>query len=433
MGALHDILTKLEAFSPGDLVAGIDIEELFTRLIESDEIAVENRDMVATLSSEFSGIIQQTPGGEETIIQAGIIKGLKKLVSPGPEPSEASGPSETEPEVEDMDVLTSFIAEAQDHLENIEDKILSLEKDLRDDTVNDIFRSMHTIKGVSSFIGLRRIKTLSHQMETVLDDLRKGTITVVSELIDTLLEGVDLLCRLVADLAERSEHKLAGGDVELRELELDIETTITRLKSFSRAPEDPAATKERDSVSEELFTPEMVEKFVAESSDLLDTAEKALLDLEGKQDPEGLIDEAFRAMHTIKGNAGFFWYGYIEKLCMDVESILDVMRKGRQAVRNTVISSLLSAIDQIRTGLVRIQRGELKPGEYSPEDHGSYRDERLESGEAKPLGELLVEMGLATQEAVEAALDKQGMRLGELLVQEGVTNEAGDYRLRGRA
>ncbi len=425
MGVLHDLLTKLESFSPGDLVAGIDIEELFKRLVESDELAPENRDMITTLSSEFSGIIQQSPDGEEKIIQAGIIKGLKKLAGATEERPEAKESTEDDQEVEDLDVLNSFIAEAQDHLENIEDKILSLEKDLQDDTVNDIFRSMHTIKGVSSFIGLRRIKTLSHQMETVLDDLRKGSISIASEMIDTLLQGVDLLSRLVADLAERSEEKLAGGNVQVRELDLDIEPIIRHLSSFSATSAPPAESKETSGLSEELFTPEMVEKFVAESSDLLDVAEKALLDLEGKQDPEGLIDEAFRAVHTIKGNAGFFWYGYIEKLCMDVESILDVMRKDRQAVRNTVISSLLSAIDQIRTGLLRIQSGELKPGEYSEADHGSYHDERLESGEAKPLGELLVEMGLASQEAVEAALDKQGMRIGELLVQEGVTDEAG--------
>lgn len=425
MGVLHDILSKLEAFSPGDLVAGIDIEELFSHLVESDEIADENRDMIKTLSSEFSGIIQQSPGGEEQVIQAGIIKGLKKLAGLGRDRDEINIRVEEEREVEDLDVLNSFIAEAQDHLENIEDKILSLEKDLQEDTVNDIFRSMHTIKGVSSFIGLRRIKTLSHQMETVLDDLRKGASRISSEMIDTLLQGVDQLCRLVADLAERSEKKSAGGAVQVRELELDIETTIERLARFSETPDEAAAPKESGSLSDELFTPEMVEKFVAESSDLLDVAEKALLDLEGRQDPEGLIDEAFRAIHTIKGNAGFFWYGYIEKLCMDVESILDVMRKDRQAVRNTVISSLLSAVDQIRTGLIRIQKGELKPGEYSEVDYGAYNDERLESGEAKPLGELLVEMGLASREAVEAALDKQGMRIGELLVQEGVTDEAG--------
>lgn len=430
MGAIHDLLAKLEEFTPGDLVAGIDIEELFQKLLDSEEVAPEHRDMIRTLSSEFTGIIQQSPDGEEEVIKVGIIKGLKKLGGADAPETKVSNAGAEEHEVEDLDVLVSFIAEAQDHLENIEEKILSLERDIQDDTVNDIFRSMHTIKGVSSFIGLRRIKTLSHQMETVLDDLRKGTISVSSEMIDTLLEGVDHLSRLVSDLSDRSEKRLAGAQVAVREMDLDIEATIKRLQSFAEAASketkaEQTQAEEKGGLADELFTPEMVEKFVAESSDLLDVAEKALLDLEGDRDPEGLIDEAFRAIHTIKGNAGFFWYGYIEKLCMDVESILDVMRKDRQAIRNTVISSLLSAIDQLRTGLERVQSGELKPGEYTPADHDPYRDERIESGEAKPLGELLVEMGIASREAVEAALDKQGMRIGELLVEEGVTDKEG--------
>jgi two-component system, chemotaxis family, sensor kinase CheA len=419
MSVLAELIQKVETFNPGDLVAGVEIVESFTALIENPEEAGENADMLRTLSQEFSGIVQQSPDGDEEVIKSGILKGLKKLSAASMQPGETAPSMESdedEEEVEDLDVLNSFIVEARDHLENIEDKILSLEKSLAPDTVNEIFRSMHTIKGVSSFLGLRRIKTLSHHMESVLDDIRMGTVQVSPELVDTLLEGVDILARLVADLAQKSEEKVAGGSVRVREMNLDTEGTIAKLAASA------GQKKAEPSMEEELFTPEMVEKFVAESLDLLDAAEKALLDLEGSSNQMPLIDEAFRSVHTIKGNSGFFWYGYIEKLCMDVESILDIMRKDPQAVRNTVISSLLSAVDEIRSGLQRIQAGELKPGEYSVDDHGIYHDERIESGEAKPLGELLVEMGVVTREAVEEALDKQGMRLGELLVREGATD-----------
>ena len=419
MSMLAELIQKVEAFSPGDLVAGVEIGEAFTALIENPDGAGENVDMLRTLSQEFAGIVQQSPDGDEEVVKSGILKGLKKLAAASVAPGSTAPlaqPGDDEEEVEDLDVLNSFIVEARDHLENIEEKILSLEASLAPDTVNEIFRSMHTIKGVSSFLGLRRIKTLSHHMESVLDDIRMGTVQISPELVDTLLEGVDILARLVADLAQKSEEKLAGGSVRVRELNLDTEGTIAKLAALAEQK------KAEPSMEEELFTPEMVEKFVAESLDLLDTAERALLDIEGSSSQMPLIDEAFRSVHTIKGNSGFFWYGYIEKLCMDVESILDIMRKDPQAIRNTVISSLLSAVDEIRSGLQRIQSGELKPGEYSVEEHGIYNDERIESGEAKPLGELLVEMGVVTREAVEMALDKQGMRLGELLVQDGATD-----------
>ena len=426
MSQLDDLIDRISDFIPGDLVEGIEIEEHLKKLIQEYPEDQEKATLLKALTDEFSSIIQQTSAGDEETIKSGILKGLKKLQAPGKN-SDDTGPVRTDipegKEIEDLDLLTSFISEAQEHLESIEKKILSLENQSDHDTVNDIFRSMHTIKGVSSFLGLTGVKTLSHHMETVLDSVRKGSVAANAEMIDTLLEGVDLLVRLVDDLAKKTEQKIQSPETRIFELEMDIHPYVEKLVVFSDETKSAKESTETGGfATEDLFTREMVEKYVAESMDLLDTAEKAILDLEDNSHKAPLIDEAFRAVHTIKGNAGFFWYGYIEKLCMDVESVLDVMRKDPRAIRNTVISSLLTAIDEIRFGLQRIQSGELKPGAFSDEDGAEYSDERLKRGEAKPLGELLVEMGAVSREAVEEALDKQGMRLGELLIREGITD-----------
>jgi two-component system chemotaxis sensor kinase CheA len=426
MSQLDDLIHRISDFIPGDLVEGIEIEESFKDLIQEYPEDQEKSVMLKALVDDFSSIIQQTSPGDEKTIKSGILKGLKKLRNPeksGQKAGTARSDSPEGKEIEDLDLLTSFLSEAREHLESIEKKILSLENQNDNDTVNDIFRSMHTIKGVSSFLGLTAVKTLSHHMETVLDGVRKGSVAANTEMIDTLLEGVDLLTRLVDDLGKKSEQKIKAPQTRIFELEMDVDPYVEKLVAFSR---DIKAEEEKTDTgsfsTEELFTQEMVEKYVAESMDLLDTAEKAILDLEDNSHKASLIDEAFRAVHTIKGNAGFFWYGYIEKLCMDVESVLDIMRKDPRAIRNTVISSLLTAIDEIRFGLQRIQSGELKPGAFSDDDRAEYSDERLRKGEAKPLGQLLVEMGAVSREAVEEALDKQGMRLGELLISEGITD-----------
>ncbi len=427
MDSLKTLLKRIEAFIPGDLVEGIEIEEAFKAVLNDPAIAPENIDMIKTLAGEFSGIIQQSSGGDEEIIKVGIVKGLNKLAKHQAE-EQVEKPASSdyeEEEVEDLDVLASFIAEAQEHLENIEEKILTLETDVNPERVNEIFRSMHTIKGVSSFLGLRRIKTVSHHMESVLDDVRKSKLPVSSEMIDAFLAGVDMVLQLVNDLSVKCEARKAGGSDPVLELPVEIDSFIAKLGDLVsgepklKVPAPSAASNKKD----EIFTPEMIEKFVAESSDLVDSAEKAILDVESAESPLPLIDEAFRAIHTIKGNSGFFWFGYIEKLCMDVESVLDLMRKDKQAIRHTVISSLLSALDEIRFGLQKVQNGEVKPGESS-DIEAEYVDERLEKGDAKPLGELLVEMGAASAVDIDKALEKQNMRLGELLVTEGVTDEA---------
>ena len=427
MESLIELIKRIDAFIPGDLVEGIDIEEIFKIVLNDPSIAPENIDMIKTLAGEFSGIIQQSSGGDEEIIKVGIVKGLNKLVSFTTESQalDVRSSYEQEEEVEDLDVLASFIVEAHEHLENIEEKILGLETGVSPEMVNEIFRSMHTIKGVSSFLGLKRIKTISHHMESVLDDVRKEQLGVSPEMIDILLAGVDLVVKLVNDLSVKCEYRKLGGTEKVIEASLEIDSFIKNLESISKQTV-PDKKKETAVISktEELFTPEMLEKFVAESSDLLDSAESAILDVEDSKSPLPLIDEAFRSIHTIKGNAGFFWFGYIEKLCMDVESVLDVMRKDKQAIRHTVISSLLSALDELRFGLKRIQDGKVKPGEGGGDTPEEYRDDRLDKGDAKPLGDLLVEMGAASRLDIEQALEKQSMRLGELLVHEGVTDEA---------
>ncbi len=428
MESLKNLLKRVETFIPGDLVEGIDIEEAFKEVLNDPALAPENIDMIKTLAGEFSGIIQQSSGGDEDIIKSGIVKGLNKLVkhqSEEPQAEKASSGDYEEEEVEDLDVLSSFIVEAQEHLENIEEKILTLETSVDPEMVNEVFRSMHTIKGVSSFLGLRRIKTVSHHMESVLDDVRKEKLAVTPEMIDAFLAGVDLVLQLVNDLSEKCEARKAGGSDPVVELGVSIDSFIAKLEALVTGKESTESSPASAGAgkNDELFTPEMIEKFVAESSDLIDSAEKAILDVESTESPLPLIDEAFRAIHTIKGNSGFFWFGYIEKLCMDVESVLDLMRKDKQAIRHTVISSLLSALDEIRYGLQKIQNGEVKPGE-SGDREATYVDERLEKGDAKPLGELLVEMGAASATEIDKALEKQNMRLGELLVTEGVTDEA---------
>ena len=77
--------------------------------------------------------------------------------------------------IDDSDLLVSFIQESQDHLENVERKILGLEGNADPDTVNEIFRCMHTIKGNSSFLRLEKIQVLSHALESVLQGMPAGS------------------------------------------------------------------------------------------------------------------------------------------------------------------------------------------------------------------------------------------------------------------
>ncbi len=91
--------------------------------------------------------------------------------------------------------------EAGEHFELIEQNFLTLEEAPGDlEILNAIFRSVHTIKGASGFLGLTKVQALAHIGENVLDDLRKGRMAVSPEVMELLFETEDMLKVLVNDV-----------------------------------------------------------------------------------------------------------------------------------------------------------------------------------------------------------------------------------------
>ncbi|HEY9193293.1 MAG TPA: chemotaxis protein CheA [Methyloversatilis sp.] len=104
--------------------------------------------------------------------------------------------------------------------------------------------------------------------------------------------------------------------------------------------------------------------FFAEADELLIRMEESLLGLESDPDNHELIDEIFRAAHTIKGTAGVFGFDDVVHFTHEVESLLDRIRDGRMAVTAANIGLLLRSKDHIGA-LVRAvaEKSELEAGD----------------------------------------------------------------------
>ena len=91
-----------------------------------------------------------------------------------------------------------FISEAEEYIEKISNSILLLEKDKENtEAINEIFRAMHTIKGMAASMGYINISQIAHALEDVMDLIRMGKIELYTELIDILLKGNDIIDSLV--------------------------------------------------------------------------------------------------------------------------------------------------------------------------------------------------------------------------------------------
>lgn len=108
-----------------------------------------------------------------------------------------------------QELIGDFVAESTEHLSTVEADLLSLEEGSGDDeTVNNIFRCVHSVKGVASFLGLDTIQELAHTLESTLDLVRKQRLEPTGELTSVLLAAIDELKSLI-DQAEHSN----GTDV----------------------------------------------------------------------------------------------------------------------------------------------------------------------------------------------------------------------------
>jgi two-component system chemotaxis sensor kinase CheA len=114
----------------------------------------------------------------------------------------------------------TFFEESRDMLRQIEDALLALESDPRDEeTLNALFRAAHTIKGSAGLFGFDRIGGFTHEVETVLDRLRAGAITLNGDLAAVLLLCGDHIGQLLVETAaaeERPETNAAGAGLVAR-------------------------------------------------------------------------------------------------------------------------------------------------------------------------------------------------------------------------
>ena len=96
-----------------------------------------------------------------------------------------------------MDVsqyLEIFIDETSEHLQNLSDCIMELEKDPENmDTINEIFRAAHSLKGMAGTMGFKRMQRLTHDMENVFQEVRSEKVKVTSSMIDLLFKCLDAI------------------------------------------------------------------------------------------------------------------------------------------------------------------------------------------------------------------------------------------------
>jgi len=157
----------------------------------------------------------------------------------------------------DASIIEEFVVESKEHLASIEGDLLTIEKDLKAitaESINKIFRAIHTIKGASGFLGFTTIGRLSHVMETLLSLIRSNEITATNDIIDGLIKGVDYLITMFDDVNTSNE-------MEIEEIYSRIESYINKDAVVTLDVKTPP-TKDSEEQPATVFT---IDKNLADS------------------------------------------------------------------------------------------------------------------------------------------------------------------------
>lgn len=158
-----------------------------------------------------------------------------------------------ESNIQDLDdqllseMLQDFLKEAPEHLDQLNLNLIQLQEDPEEEElINEIFHSVHTLKGSAGFVGLKEISEVSRKMEEVFRSVRKGTFNITAPIIAVMYEGLDVLTALI--------DKAAAND----SAEVDVSLILQKLdgipnNTIKEAEEQPDKQEREPVDSQELL------------------------------------------------------------------------------------------------------------------------------------------------------------------------------------
>ena len=327
----------------------------------------------------------------------------------------------------DPAIIGEFIAEAREHLESLEPKLLQLEENPEDpELLNAIFRSFHTIKGSSSFLSLVQITELSHKLENVLDKLRKKELGVTPEIIDLIFKGMDILKSLIEDVASGEEEKIKKiTSYNLKEVEdfiSKIDKTIQKPKIEEIREKGQITPKnEKDEEEKQIF--------LTAAHQHLSTIRECLEGLEKNPSNFDLIDALFRAVHSLKSSSHYMGVLEVKTLTEKQEEILQNLRKNKLSVSGGLLESLRLGYNFLFEFMENFQKGEKKA--FNLEDVIEKMKKALEEDKTKTSRKTPPKKSLLKKEIVEKTIRVPEAKLDSLmnLVGELVINRSTFYSI----
>ncbi|NQT39590.1 MAG: chemotaxis protein CheA [Planctomycetes bacterium] len=309
-------------------------------------------------------------------------------------------------------LLGDFLDESGQLLDRLNEDLLQLDEWVRaldddhqqscdEELLNDMFRSAHSLKGLSAMLGLGDINNLTHRIENVFDAARKDELTISGDVVELMFQGVDQLVSLVDVLkvpdaepiecqpvidgisqllreagAERkqssqedAERALAGSD-DLADESPEppaqsgqdgpgLEAGGEAMPRVADAPPEPSIAEIdhfADLTDETGMATKYLSIFIDEADMSLDSLTETLLAMEGQGGTEA-IETLLVTSHRIKGSAASVGLNRPAKLAHLMEDLLQEIRETGRELTPEVTDAMLQCTDGLRAYIEGLKKG----------------------------------------------------------------------------
>ena len=152
--------------------------------------------------------------------------------------------------------LEIFLDETSEHLQSLSDQLMILEHEPEnEDTINEIFRAAHSLKGMAGTMGYKRMQALTHDMENVFSEVRNGKIKVDSHLVDILFRALDALESYKSQIQETRDEGTNDNEPIIKALQKILDEGLNGkkepVKEAAPAKKEKPETKEEPEAKEE--------------------------------------------------------------------------------------------------------------------------------------------------------------------------------------
>lgn len=150
--------------------------------------------------------------------------------------------------------LEIFIDETKEHLQTLNDQVLIMEQDPENvDTVNEIFRAAHSLKGMAGTMGFKRMQRLTHDLENVFSEIRNGKMSVTPDIVDIVFKCLDALEGYLANIQDSADEGTEDNEEIIELLNATLATGMGQSENSEEAKPVPKESVPADDGDKRKF------------------------------------------------------------------------------------------------------------------------------------------------------------------------------------